>query len=258
MIVEFSKYQGAGNDFIIIDCRNNEIKLTEEQIKLLCDRRFGIGADGMMTIYDSLLADFAMKYYNSNGKEASMCGNGGRCIAKYAVDNNIAKTRMVFSAFDGLHSAFVSDEKIQLSMADVKDIHTFEDGFFLNTGSPHFVKIVDDINKVNVRTEGLKLANDKRFAPERTNVNFIDIENNTIRIATYERGVEDETLACGTGAVAAAIVAIKHKYTNITPVKLLAKGGTLFVNFIKLDDTFTNIVLIGPAEFVFSGKFDLQ
>ncbi|MDD3858864.1 MAG: diaminopimelate epimerase [Bacteroidales bacterium] len=258
MIVEFSKYQGAGNDFIIIDCRNNEIKLTEEQIKFLCDRRFGVGADGLMTIYDSPLADFAMKYYNSNGKEASMCGNGGRCIAKYAVDNNIAKPRTLFSAFDGLHSAFVSDEEIQLSMTDVKDIVEFEDGFFLNTGSPHFVKVVDNIDLVDVRTEGIRLANDQRFAPLRTNVNFIDIKENTIRIATFERGVEDETLACGTGAVAAAIISVNYKYTHQTPARILAKGGTLKVDFIKLDNIFTNIILTGPAAFVYCGKIELQ
>ncbi|HOZ31001.1 MAG TPA: diaminopimelate epimerase [Bacteroidales bacterium] len=257
MTIQFSKYQGAGNDFIIIDCRKNKHELTEKYIQFLCNRRFGIGADGLMTIHNSTDTDFAMKYYNSDGKEASMCGNGGRCIARYAFNNNIAKDNMVFSAIDGTHSAYVKNNYIELSMADVEDVKQLKDGFFLNTGSPHFIKIVNDISQIDVRAEGLKLANDKRFAPDRTNVDFIDIKDDKIRIATYERGVENETLACGTGAVAAAIVLFKYNFIKKTSVSINAKGGVLIVSFKKSTKKFANIILSGPAEKVFNGTIEV-
>lgn len=258
MIVEFSKYQGAGNDFIIVDCRKNELALSEKNIAFLCHRRFGIGADGLMTIHNSDVADFDMKYYNSDGKEASMCGNGGRCIALFAVKNNIATKKMIFSAIDGLHSAIVTDNEVNLAMSDVNKIIELQDGYFLNTGSPHFVKIVEDIEKVDVYTEGKALADDKRFAPLRTNVNFIEISKDKIKVATYERGVEDETLACGTGTVASAIVLYKYHYTKKMPVIMHAKGGVLKVSFVVSDNRFTDIILSGPAEIVFKGIIDIQ
>jgi len=257
MKIEFSKYHGAGNDFIIVDSRKNELILSEKNIAFLCHRRFGIGGDGLMTIHKSDVADFDMKYYNSDGKEASMCGNGGRCISLFALKNNIATNKMIFSAIDGLHSAIVTDNEVNLAMTDVNEIIELKDGYFLNTGSPHFVKIVEDIEKVDVYIEGKALADDKRFAPQRTNVNFIELSKDKIKIATYERGVEDETLACGTGTVAAAIVANNFNLTSKMPVKLAAKGGNLSVSFTKKQNTFTDIILTGPAEFVFSGIIEL-
>jgi len=254
MIIEFSKYQGAGNDFIIIDCRKRNVKLTKKQIEFLCNRRFGVGADGLMTIYNSTMAEFEMKYYNSDGLEASMCGNGGRCIARYAFHNKIAGSQMSFLASDGLHKAIIKIDQISLSMSDVKAIQYLGDGFFLNTGSPHFVKIVKNIDEIDVGVEGLKLANDKRFAPNRTNVDFVDLKDKRIRIATYERGVENETLACGTGAVASALVLYKNHSTDTIPVIIYTKGGILSVHFTKEQESFVNIVLSGPAEFVYKGE----
>ncbi len=257
MKIEFSKYQGAGNDFIIIDCRANHHNLDEKQISLLCNRRFGIGADGLMSIHNSSETDFEMRYYNADGKEASMCGNGGRCIALYAYRNKISGKKMRFNATDGVHHAQVSDNLISLSMLDVKVITEFPDGYFLDTGSPHFVKFVEDIDSINVLTTGKSISNDSRFAPDRTNVNFIELSEKTIKIATFERGVEDETLACGTGAVASAIALFHDGLQKSSPIKLQAKGGNLEVGFEFTNGIFQNIILTGPAEFVFKGSIEV-
>lgn len=255
MTLTFDKYQGAGNDFIIIDNRDGKQNLSCQEISTLCDRRFGIGADGLILVEKSDIADFAMKFYNSDGKTASMCGNGGRCIAKYAFDHKIAGKNMIFSAEDGIHEAsIINDESVKIKMIDVNGITIFDDGMWTNTGVPHFVKFVDDINNVNVKTEGRKLADDKRFAPDRTNVNFTD-KAHGYRIATYERGVEGETLACGTGTVATALC-INAKYSISSPIDILAKGGLLKVYFEKKNCEYKNIWLEGPAIKVFEGKTD--
>ena len=249
----FDKYQGAGNDFIIIDNRDGKQNLSSEKISILCDRRFGIGADGLILVEKSDSADFAMKFYNSDGKTASMCGNGGRCIAKYAFNNKIASKTMKFTAEDGIHEASIIDnDTVRIKMIDVKGITAFDDGMWTNTGVPHFVKFVDDITKVNVNAEGRKLADDKRFAPERTNVNFIDNADG-YRIATYERGVEGETLACGTGTVATALC-INAKTGLPSPISIKAKGGALKVYFEKNNCGYKNIWLEGPAIKVFEGE----
>lgn len=257
MKIEFSKYQGAGNDFIIIDCRAKDINLSEPQITLLCDRRFGIGADGLMSIHNSSETDFEMKYYNSDGKEASMCGNGGRCIALFAYKNRISDKKMRFNAIDGVHHAEIKDKLISLSMSDVKEITEFRDGYFLNTGSPHFVKFVEDIESINVFTTGKSIADEARFAPERTNVNFVEQTGMQTKIATFERGVENETLACGTGAVASAIALHYAGLQNVLPVKIKAKGGILEVNFEYKNNLFEKVFLTGPAEFVFKGEIEI-
>ena len=253
MKMKFEKYQGAGNDFIIIDNTDKSITLLPEQIQALCDRHFGIGADGLIELTSSHEADFAMKFYNSDGKTANMCGNGGRCIAKYAFDHNIAGKNMKFVADDGIHEACIIDDmNVRIKMIDVKGIATFDDGMWTNTGVPHFVKFVDDIDKVDIDSEGRKLADDKRFAPDRTNVNFIDNKNG-FRIRTYERGVEGETLACGTGNVATALC-INAKYEKLSPISIKAKGGQLKVFFEKNNDGYKNIWLEGPALKVFDGE----
>jgi diaminopimelate epimerase len=257
MIIHFSKYQGAGNDFIIINMMETEFELSTEQIAKLCDRRFGIGADGLMTISKDAQSDFYMRYYNSDGYEGSMCGNGGRCIAKYAYTNKICGESTQFNAIDGNHNAVVIDEKVSLSMHDVSDIKEYEDGYFLNTGSPHFVKFVDSISEINVKDEGLKIANEPRFAPARTNVNFIDFNDGKWHIATFERGVEDETLACGTGSVAAAIVIHFTKKSAFDKIKLIAKGGILEVFFKNKGTKYSDVILSGPAVHVFNGIVEI-
>lgn len=257
MKLEFDKYQGAGNDFIIIDGNDLETELSQEQIEYLCDRKFGIGADGLMIIYPSEKNDFEMKYYNSDGIEGSMCGNGGRCIARYAHTQQIADNEMIFKAVDGEHSAVISYDIVSISMNDVKDILEYKDGIFLNTGSPHFVKFVNDIHNLDVYSEGKSISNEERFAPERTNVNFVEIGEEFTKIATFERGVEDETLACGTGAVAAAIAIYSSKQNSELPILLKAKGGNLSVDFSTSDNMYQEIILSGPAEFVFSGIIEI-
>ena len=255
MTLKFDKYQGAGNDFVIVNNLDVKYNLSGEQIAWLCDRRFGIGADGLILVEKSDEADLAMKFYNSDGKTASMCGNGGRCIARYAFDNGIAAKTMKFAAEDGLHEAEIIDsENVKIKMINVEGVKVFDDGMWTNTGVPHFVKFVDDVDKVDIATEGRKLADDKRFAPERTNVNFID-DKNGFRIRTYERGVEGETLACGTGNVATALC-INTKNSIQSPVALKAKGGTLKVYFEKNNNGFENIWLEGPAIKVFGGETD--
>ncbi len=258
MIIEFEKYHGAGNDFIIIDSKNIKGQLNTKDIEFLCNRHFGIGADGLMIIKKSISHDFEMKYFNADGYEGTMCGNGGRCISKYAYIHGFASKKMTFEAIDGIHHAEILENTVCLSMNDVHIIKEFEDGFFLNTGSPHFVKFVDDIAKTDVYNEGKELADDKRFSPERTNVNFVEFHEDMSKIATFERGVEDETLACGTGTVAAAITINLIKSPLNNSINLITKGGNLKVSFTKTTTKYTNIILSGPAKFVFSGQINLQ
>jgi len=253
MKLKFDKYQGAGNDFVIVNNLDEKYNLSGEQIARLCDRRFGIGADGLILVDKSDKADFAMKFYNSDGNTASMCGNGGRCIAKYAFDHGIATETMKFVADDGIHEAKIIDsENVKIKMIDVDGITVFDDGMWTNTGVQHFVKFVDDIDDVDIDIEGRRLADDKRFAPERTNVNFTDNANG-FRLRTYERGVEGETLACGTGTVATALC-INTKSGTPSPIALKAKGGSLKVYFEKNNNRYENIWLEGPALKVFEGE----
>ena len=253
MTLKFDKYQGAGNDFVIVNNLDGKHDLSGEQIARLCDRRFGIGADGLILVEKSNDADFAMKFYNSDGKTASMCGNGGRCIARYAFERGIAPETMKFTADDGIHEAKIIDsENVRIKMIDVCDIKVFDDGMWANTGVPHFVKFVDNIDDVDIDIEGRQIADDKRFAPERTNANFTDNANG-FRLRTYERGVEGETLACGTGTVATALC-INTKYKTQSPITLKAKGGLLKVYFEKNNNGYENIWLEGAAIKVFEGE----
>lgn len=257
MNIHFHKYHGAGNDFIIIDNRTLKHRLTTVQIAKLCNRRFGIGADGLMLLELDNNTDFRMKYYNSDGKEGSMCGNGGRCIVAFAKAIGIDKKHYEFNAVDGLHEAFIQNHLVDLKMSEVKIIQKVQQEWFLDTGSPHVVKCVDSIKSVNVTVEGEKLRYDERFGPNGSNVNFIEINEQQIEIRTFERGVEAETYACGTGAVASAIIANQIK-PDIFSFKLNALGGQLEVKFEKTENTYHNIWLKGPAEKVFEGQFILE
>ncbi len=255
MNLHFYKFQGAGNDFIILD--NRHLSFEADNISFvagLCDRRFGIGADGLMLLQDHPQHDFEMRYFNSDGREASMCGNGGRCMAAFARMLRITGDKATFMAIDGIHEAIINpDGEVNLRMSDVENIRVFEDGYALNTGSPHFVRFMDSLEELDVEKEGRMVRNNERFAPEGTNVNFVRMEQGLLTVFTYERGVEAETLACGTGITASALcAALKTGLTEGT-FQVKAKGGNLSVSFRLVGNRFSDIWLKGPAVFVFEG-----
>jgi diaminopimelate epimerase len=257
----FYKYQGAGNDFIIIDNRDNHNgHLSIEEIRHLCDRRFGIGADGLMLLGDKEGYDFQMKYYNADGKEGSMCGNGGRCMVKFANFRGIHRSTYRFIAVDGEHEAEIDlDGVVRLKMSDVKQVDHDDNEYILNTGSPHFVKVTSDVRDIDVEKLGKEIRYSKEFAKEGINVNFVEVvDDHTIFVRTYERGVEAETLSCGTGVTAAALMSA-HNEVGFNQVDVLTLGGKLSVEFNRIDDQhFTDVWLCGPAEFVFKGDLELR
>lgn len=261
MQIHFHKYQGTGNDFIILDNREGKFDaLSLDQIRGLCNRRFGIGADGLMLFNLKPGYDFEMKYYNADGAESSMCGNGGRCLVKFAYHQGIHKTAYLFSAIDGDHEAEIDlDGTVSLKMRDVYQVENYDGDLVLNTGSPHYVKMVSDLQKLDVFTEGKGIRNSEPFAKEGINVNFVELsEDEGIAVRTYERGVEDETLSCGTGVTAAAL-ACYHNEAGFNEVAVQTPGGKLSVEYDRLNDnSYKNIWLSGPAEKVFEGDLDLD
>ena len=261
MTIEFYKYQGTGNDFILLDNRKGAYtNITREQIEKLCNRRFGIGADGLMLLQLKEGYDFEMLYYNSNGLAGSMCGNGGRCIVKFASKLGIKKEEYLFLAVDGEHKAKVHlNKEVSLKMNDVCTVTFNQDYFVLDTGSPHFVKYVRDIRNYDVADEGRKIRNSKNFVANGINVNFIEeVNKDTIYVRTYERGVEDETFSCGTGVTASALVAA-HNDNGFNRVEIQTNGGNLNVEFQKISETeFRDIWLSGPATFVFKGEIKMK
>ena len=253
----FQKYQGTGNDFILLDDRENSFDHTNEKlIAHLCDRRFGIGADGLMLLRNKQGYDFEMVYFNSDGKPSSMCGNGGRCISRFALDIGAVKKHEVnFLAIDGPHTAIIGPETVKLKMNDVPAVEAGNDFFYLNTGSPHYVKFLEGVAEMDVVTEGKKIRYNDRFAREGTNVNFVNKENDGIFVRTYERGVEDETLSCGTGVTACALAAaLNGTATAADKCVVHTRGGNLSVHFRREGNSFTNVWLEGPATFVFKGE----
>ncbi|XZF13890.1 diaminopimelate epimerase [Chitinophagaceae bacterium MMS25-I14] len=258
MNIHFAKYQGAGNDFILIDNRNKQVSLATEQVAAICHRRFGIGADGLMLLERAEGYDFHMVYFNSDGNESSMCGNGGRCITAFARDLGLIKDKTVFTAIDGAHdAALLADGLISLHMQDVKHIEHFDTYSILNTGSPHYIKWVEDVHKTNVFSEGRNIRNMPEFQPKGINVNFTRKTVNGLDVRTYERGVEDETYSCGTGVTAAAIAATGNE-TGDYITEIQTPGGQLTVSFTKdTSGTATNVYLKGPAVFVFEGTITI-
>lgn len=256
----FSKYHGTGNDFIIIDNRKSNIELSTQQIKKLCDRHLGIGADGLMLLNNHTTNDFNMKYYNADGNEGSMCGNGGRCMIQFAYDTGLHKSEFFFTAIDGEHKATIEDNGwIDLKMTDVNAVEVYDySNYILNTGSPHLIKPVTNIWDYDVVNEGKEIRYNKRFAKEGINVNFTEVdEDGDICVRTYERGVENETLSCGTGVTASALV-FAHNDNGFNRVEVKTLGGRLAVEFDKVDDKhFKNIWLCGPAVLTFKGEAKL-
>lgn len=260
MILDFYKYQGTGNDFVILDNRDERYNsLTSEQVKFMCDRRFGIGADGLMLLNLKTGYDFEMKYYNADGGESSMCGNGGRCLVKFADDMGIHKMSYNFLATDGPHEAFFGEHGwVQLKMKDVNNIKEYDGDAVLDTGSPHYVKIVNNVENHDVFDEGKIIRNSKQFREKGINVNFVEMEEDEIYVRTYERGVENETLSCGTGVTASALVCA-HNDRGFNRVEVKTLGGQLAVEFDKHEDeVFKDIWLCGPATYVFKGQIEVK
>ena len=256
MKTTFYKYQGTGNDFIIIDNRHLTFKTNDTGIvPQLCDRKFGIGADGVILLQNKKGYDFEMVYYNADGTQ-SLCGNGSRCIVNFAKHLGIIKNSASFLAIDGVHEALVKTKGIvSLKMNDVKKIEANPDFYFLNTGSPHYVVFVKNVGSYPVVEEGKRIRNTTRFKKEGTNVNFVEVQGKKIFVRTYERGVENETLSCGTGVTACALVASLNGITsgqNYCDIK--TPGGNLKVKFKKNKSYFSDIWLEGPAVMVYKGE----
>lgn len=257
MKVHFYKYQATGNDFVVMDNREGKLSLTKEQIEKICDRRFGVGADGLMLIEKHASLNFNVEYFNSDGSQ-SLCGNGSRAAVHFASKLGLVNGKSTFNAYDGAHSAeLLSTGIIRLKMNDVAEVKTIGNDYFLNTGSPHYIRFVDNVHEYPVVEEGRKIRYSDAFKPGGTNVNFVQLlPDNTIYVRTYERGVEDETLSCGTGVTAAAIATSLKGYTS--PVNIKVKGGDLSVEFKSgQSGTFTEIFLVGPAKMVFEGDLEL-
>lgn len=256
--INFSKFHGAGNDFIMINAIKNEIVLSEELIFKMCDRRTGIGADGLIILMHSDNHDFRMRYYNCDGKESTFCGNGGRCIAAFAHQQGIIKNEATYEAIDGIHKAKVTEISsneylVELTMRDILSYKLDDDSLLIDTGSPHYVKKVMNLEDFDVNAEGARIRYDKNISTDGVNVDFLVNDNGNIRIRTYERGVENETLACGTGVTASAMAASLWYGGN--DIDIYTQIAKLNVRFDKDENTFKNVVLTGPAAHVFDGMF---
>ncbi|MDH3321459.1 MAG: diaminopimelate epimerase [Flavobacteriaceae bacterium] len=259
MKINFYKYQGTGNDFIIIDNRKKIFpKKNSAVINKLCDRKFGVGADGLMLLENSVDHDFKMVYYNADGNLGSMCGNGGRCIVAFAHKLGIINKKTTFEAIDKLYFANIENQLVSLKMNDIDHIETYPDHIFLDTGSPHHVTFEEEISKIDVFSKGKAIRNGSPYFNEGTNVNFVEqINADTFKVRTYERGVENETLSCGTGVTAVAIASHKSKKSNSNTIKLQTPGGDLEVSFENEMNIYKHIVLKGPATFVFKGEIEV-
>lgn len=285
MIIHAYKYQGAGNDFVILDNRTGEYdNLDNDRIKLLCDRRFGMGGDGLMLLGKSSRYDFSMRYFNSDGHEGTMCGNGGRCLVAFAAHRNIRKYE--FEAIDGYHNAEMLEFSphrciVKLKMIDLQKYERYSpDSYFLNTGSPHLVKFVENVMEYPVEEQGRYWRHHPDF-PGGTNVNFVEIAPDRLMVRTFERGVEAETYACGTGVTASAIAAYLYRpqtgaasremagtaplgqngqKTKSLRYDIQALGDRLSVNFMFNEETgqFSDIFLTGPATYVYDCRIEID
>lgn len=258
MKILFNKYEGAGNDFIIVNNTPSVIDHADHQlISRLCDRRFGIGADGFILIEQREGYDFEMVFFNSDGYPATMCGNGARCAADFVMKNLTGRRNLKFLVGDGDHTASPAGDLIDLSINDVHDTIKTPDGIVVNTGVPHLVVFRDDVDKTDIVAEGRTLRHSPLYAPAGVNVNFVQVEGERLKLRTYERGVEDETLACGTGATASAIAAALSGKIVTNHAEVRVRGGVLHIAFKINEGTVTDIRLRGPATFVFSGEIEI-
>lgn len=259
--IRFHKYQATGNDFIIIDNRDGELVFSVEQIQKICDRKFGVGADGLMLIERHPAAHFNLVYYNSDGSQ-SLCGNGSRAAMKMAFTLGMFERQATFHAHDGLHEGMIeADGNVSVRLHDVKDVQRVGNDWFVNTGSPHYVRLVDDVHNYDVVKEGGAVRYREDFKPGGINANFVQqLGNNNIYVRTYERGVEDETLSCGTGVTAAALVLASAPFHYPSPIHIKTPGGQLAVCFTTVgvgEESFADVWLCGPAQFVFEGEIEL-
>ena len=255
--IHFYKYQATGNDFVIIDNRELNLTFTAAQIGTICHPKFGVGADGLMLLERHPTLNFHLEYFNRDGSK-SLCGNGCRAAVQFASTLGLVNGKANFTAFDGPHAAeILSNGNIRLKMADVKETITVDDDYYIHTGSPHYIKFVRDVQNYPVFEEGKKIRYDDQFKPGGVNVNFVELQpDDTIFVRTYERGVENETLSCGTGITAAALAATLKGYNS--PITIRTLGGTLSVEFkSRQSGTFQEIYLIGPAKMVFKGQLEL-
>ena len=257
MKIKFEKYESGGNDFVLIDDRNNLYDLNSDKIKTICDRNFGIGSDGLIILKKSKIADFKMIYYNSNGQTSSLCGNGTRCLFSFSLSLGINKKIAKIETSEGIYTATISNRNlVSLKMKNIYNIHLFDNKAYLNSGSPHHVEMIGDLNKISVKNLGSSIRFSNRYSPDGTNVNFFNkINDKKFEIRTYERGVEDETLSCGTGATAVAIAAHAMRLTNQSEIIIKTKGGELIISFETSKKGYKNIYLEGPTRFVFKGEY---
>jgi diaminopimelate epimerase len=263
MTIEFYKFEGSGNDFIIIDNRKVTKNISNAQIRKMCDRKFGIGADGLMFYNDSVDFDFEMVYYNSNGYEGSMCGNGGRCMIAFSRYLGNTNKNYSFNAVDGKHKGIILDKisnnqwSIKLKMADISHCKQIKGFYEIDTGSPHYIEFVEKVDAMDVFNKGKNIRYSQAYAENGINVNFAEQKQNSLFVRTYERGVENETLSCGTGVTASAVAfALKEKLKEGI-VNIQTLGGNLEVSFTKKDSVFKDIWLKGPVTFVFKGEINI-
>ncbi len=253
--IHFYKYQGTGNDFIMIDGRSEIPSLSQSDIAKLCHRRYGVGADGLIILAPHPQLDFRMIYFNSDGRESTMCGNGGRCIARFAADLQLIKTTVKFIAIDGEHKARLVGDEVSLQMIDVDKLEPHGKDFFTDTGSPHHIAFADEIETMDLLSQAKAIRYNDHYREEGVNVNFVKVMDNALSMRTYERGVEDETYSCGTGVTAAAIVAHAAGKISAKSVKVRTKGGDLKLSFSQNGEgKYRDIWLQGPATFVFKGE----
>lgn len=256
MTYTFYKYQGTGNDFVMIDNRQDKINKNDTKlIQFLCDRRFGIGADGLILLENHDNLDFKMVYFNADGNESTMCGNGGRCLVAFAKFLGIIENKTIFEAVDGIHHATIENDIVKLQMQDVDKVEKHNEHIFLDTGSPHHVQFESDFETFNIKQKGANIRFGEPYNEAGSNVNFIKkIKDDTFAVRTYERGVEDETLSCGTGVTAVALAMNYIGETEKNLITLKTQGGDLQVSFEKENDSYKNVWLIGPAKQVFKGE----
>lgn len=257
MTFTFNKYQGTGNDFVIIDNRSQFFPKTDTNlIALLCDRKFGVGGDGLILLEEHPTVDFRMVYFNADGRESSMCGNGGRCLVAFAKALGIIDSKTSFEAIDGMHEAEITEGIVHLKMQDVYEIKTTPQYSFLDTGSPHHVEMTTNLKTLDVKSAGAVIRYGDLYGTEGCNINFVhQLGATDFAVRTYERGVEDETLSCGTGVTAVALAMHRQGITTAKEITLTVEGGQLQVRFEPTATGYEEVYLVGPAQLVFKGKW---